>query len=233
MLNMLGHITGVTAIVVDVVAIISIVPLTLRQRLFAAGVAGAWVGLATAVAATGALVYSPDQPIPVVGALFATPLLAAAALSLGSKSFRTALMAIPTELLIGLNALRLLGLLLLMLAVVGRLSGPFPYFAGIGDIITGLLAIPLALRVARGEAASIGAWNAFGALDLFVAVGLGLTSGQGGPLQLFHVGVGSEAMQSLPFSLIPTVLVPFYLITHALVAAQLVARRRTRALAAA
>ena len=233
MLNMLGHITGVTAIVVDVVAIISIVPLTLRQRLFAAGVAGAWVGLATAVAAVGALVYSPDQPIPVVGALFATPLLAAAALSLGSKSFRTALMAIPTELLIGLNALRLLGLLLLMLAVVGRLSGPFPYFAGIGDIITGLLAIPLALRVARGEAASIGAWNAFGALDLFVAVGLGLTSGQGGPLQLFHVGVGSEAMQSLPFSLIPTVLVPFYLITHALVAAQLVARRRTRALAAA
>ena len=99
--------------------------------------------------------------------------------------------------------------------------------------MTGLLAIPLALRVARGEPALIAAWNAFGALDLFAAVGLGLTSGQGGPLQILHVGVGSEAMQSLPFSLVPTVLVPFYLITHAVVAAQLMARRKARALEAA
>lgn len=233
MLNLLGHITGMAAILVDVVAIVSILPMTLNQRLIAASAAGAWIGLAAALAAAGALVYSPEQPIPVVGALFATPLLAAAALWLAAPSFRSALMAIPTEMLIGLNALRLLGVLFLALAAVGRLSGPFPYSAGLGDIVTGLLAIPLARRVARGEPASIAAWNAFGALDLFAAVGLGLTSGQSGPLQLLHVGVGSQAMQSLPFSLVPTVLVPFYLITHAVVAAQLMARRRTRALRAA
>jgi hypothetical protein len=230
MLNMLGHVTGMAAILIDVVAIVSVVPMTFRQRLLAAGVAGGWVGLATALGAVGALAYSPDQPVPVVGVLFVAPLLAAAALSLGSQSFRAALMAIPTELLIGLNALRVVGVLFLALAAVGRLSGPFPYSAGLGDILTGLFAIPFALRVARGEPASIAAWNAFGALDLFAAVGLGLTRGQGGPLQLFHVGVGSEAMQSLPFSLVPTVLVPFYLITHALVAAQLMARRKARAL---
>ena len=233
MLDMLGHITGSATIFVDVVAIVSIAPMTFRQRLVAAGVAGAWVGLATALAAAGALAYSPDQPVPVIGGLFAAPLLAATALWLGSKNFRSAMLAIPTELLIGLNAMRMLGVLFLALAAVGRLSGPFPYSAGIGDIVTGLIAIPLALRVARGEPASIAAWNAFGALDLFAAVGLGLTSGQGGPLQLLHVGVGSEAMQSLPFSLIPTVLVPFYLITHAVVAAQLMARRKTRAFRAA
>jgi hypothetical protein len=221
------------AILVNVVAIVSVVSMTLSQRLAVAGVAGAWVGLATALGAAGALTYSPEQPVPVVGVLFATPLLAAAALWLGSQGFRAALTAIPTELLIGLNALRLLGVLFLALAAVGRLSGPFPYSAGLGDIITGLLAIPLALRVARGEPASIAAWNAFGALDLFAAVGLGLTSGQGGPLQILHVGVGSEAMQSLPFSLVPTVLVPFYLIVHAVVAAQLMARRKARALEAA
>ncbi len=233
MLNMFGHIPGMAAIIVNLVAIVSVVPMTLSQRLVAAGVAGAWVGLATALGAAGALAYSPEQPVPLVGALFATPLLAAAALWLGSQGFRAALMAIPTELLIGLNALRLLGVLFLALAAVGRLSGPFPYSAGLGDIVTGLLAIPLALRVARGEPALIAAWNAFGALDLFAAVGLGLTSGQGGPLQILHVGVGSEAMQSLPFSLVPTVLVPFYLITHAVVAAQLMARRKARALEAA
>jgi hypothetical protein len=168
----------------------------------------------------------------VVGLLFAAPLLAAAALWLGSQRFRAGLMAIPTELLIGLNALRLLGVLFLALAAVGRLSGPFPYSAGLGDIITGLIAIPLALRLARGEPAPIAAWNAFGALDLFAAVGFGLASGQG-PLQRLHVGVGSQAMQALPFSLVPTVLVPFYLIAHAVVAAQRMARRKARALEAA
>lgn len=233
MLNMLGHISGMAAIIIDVVAIVSVVPMTLGQRLVAAGVVGAWVGLATALGAAGALAYSPDQPVPVVGLLFVAPLLAATALWLASPGLRAALLAIPTELLIGLNALRVVGVLFLALAVVGRLSGPFPYSAGIGDILTGLFAIPLALRVARGEPASIAAWNAFGALDLFAAVGLGLTSGQGSPLQLLHVGVGSEAMQSLPFSLVPTVLVPFYLITHAVVATQLVARRKARALRAA
>jgi hypothetical protein len=172
--------------------------MSLGQRLLAAGVAGAWIGMATALGADGALVYSPDQPVPVVGLLFAAPLLAAAALWLGSQRFRAGLMAIPTELLIGLNALRLLGVLFLALAAVGRLSGPFPYSAGLGDIITGLIAIPLALRLARGEPAPIAAWNAFGALDLFAAVGFGLASGQG-PLQRLHVGVGSQAMQALPF----------------------------------
>ncbi|THD49078.1 MAG: hypothetical protein E7774_01795 [Bradyrhizobium sp.] len=226
MLDLLGYMTDSAAIAVNLIAILTVLPLKLRQRLTAAGVAGAWIGLASALGASGALAYSPAQPFPIVGALFATPLLATLAFALGSRGFREALLAIPTELLIGLNALRVLGVLFLALLVVGRLSGPFPYFAGIGDILTGLLAIPLARRVARGEPASIGAWNAFGALDLFVAIGLGLTSGEGGPLQIFHVGAGSLAMQSLPFSLVPTVLVPFYLIVHATIAAQLLARRK-------
>ena len=233
MLNTLGHAAGMATIFIDFAAIVSVVPMTLRQRLIAAGAAGAWVGIATALSAAGALAFSPEQPIPLVGVLFAAPLVAATALWLGSANFRDALLAIPTSLLIGLNTMRVIGGLFLALAVVGRLSGPFPYSAGLGDIITGLIAIPLALRVARGEPAPIVAWNAFGALDLFAAVGLGLTSAEGSPLQILHVGVGSEAMQSLPFSLVPTVLVPFYLLTHAVVAAQLMARRKAQALEAA
>jgi ABC-type uncharacterized transport system permease subunit len=102
----------------------------------------------------------------------------------------------------------------------------------LGDVITGAFAIPLAFAVARGGALprrAIARWNLFGALDLVAAVGLGLTSANGSPVQIFHMGVGSEAMQQLPFCLTPTVLVPFYLITHAVVAAQLIAsRRKTR-----
>jgi len=142
-------------------------------------------------------------------------------------------MAIPMPLLIGLNALRVLGVLFLLLAATGRLSGPFPLSAGWGDIVTGAFAIPLALSVARSQKLPVGAimlWNIFGTLELFVAVGLGMTSAAGSPLQLVHAGVGSDAMQYLPFCLVPTVLVPFYLITHAIIAAQLGARRTAAAL---
>jgi hypothetical protein len=96
-------------------------------------------------------------------------------------------------------------------------------------VITGLFAIPLALMAKRIPARAgwaIAGWNLFGALDLFAAVALGLTSAQGSPLQIFHAGVGSEAMQYLPYSLVPTVLVPFYLVTHAVIAAQLAAGPR-------
>jgi len=64
---------------------------------------------------------------------------------------RSTLMAIPMPLLIGINALRVLGVLFLLLAATGRLSGPFPFSAGLGSIITGAFAIPLALSVARSQ----------------------------------------------------------------------------------
>jgi hypothetical protein len=181
--------------------------------------------------AAGKLAFSPDHPVPLVGVLFATPLLMVGALAL-SPRVRSSLMAIPMPLLIGVNALRVLGVLFLLLAAAGRLSGPFPYSAGLGDIITGALAIPLALSVARSQklpARALMRWNIFGTLDLIAAVSLGITSAAGSPLQLIHVGVGSEAMQYLPFCLVPTVLVPFYLITHAIIAAQLRARRTAAA----
>jgi hypothetical protein len=227
MLDLTGHILGMIAILVTAIAVLSAIPLTLRQKLIAGTGAGAWVGVASALAASGSLAFSPEQPIPVIGVLFALPVATAAALWFLAPRFRAALNAIPLPLLIGLNSLRVFGFVFLALAFVGRLSGPFPYFAGLGDIITGVLAVPLALRVARGETASVRSWNAFGTLDLLLAVALGISSAQGSPLQVFHGGAGSQAMQALPFSLIPTVLVPFFLITHGLIAARISRRSQT------
>jgi hypothetical protein len=229
MLDLVGAVIGMMAVMINLVAIVVALPLSLPQRLSLAAGAGAWVGLATGLAAAGALVFSHAQPVPLVGVLFAVPLIAAGVLWFALPAFRAALMAIPMPLLIGLNTLRVFGALFLILAVHGRLSGPFPYSAGWGDVITGVLAVPvawLAARVPPRGGAAIAAWNLFGALDLVAAVGLGLTTAQGSPLQIIHAGVGSEAMQYLPFSLVPTALVPFYLITHAVIAAQLLARRR-------
>jgi hypothetical protein len=236
MLDLFGAIVGMMAVGINLVAITSVLPGALARRLIVAAIAGGWVGLATGLGATGRLAFSPEHPVPLVGVLFAAPLLIVGALALRYPRVRSALMAIPMPLLIALNALRVFGVLFLLLAAQGRLSGPFPFSAGGGDIITGALAIPLALSVARSQKAPVGAimgWNIFGMLDLFVAVGLGITSAAGSPLHLIHAGVGSEAMQHLPFCLVPTVLVPFYLITHAIIAAQLGAPRAAPALSRA
>jgi hypothetical protein len=116
--------------------------------------------------------------------------------------------------------------LFLLLAAQGRLAGPFPFLAGWGDIITGVFAIPLlfaAVDVKRGGAT--GTWNLFGAADLVLAIFLGVTSAESSPLQLFHSSPGSAAMQHLPWSFVPTVMVPLYLVMHATIWAQLRARR--------
>ena len=228
MLNLIGSITGLATIAVNLVAMSTILDLSLAKRLGLAAIVGAWVGLASGLGASGALQFSPASPAPLIGIVAATAPLVVGALALASRGFRSALMAIPTSLLIGLNSMRILGVMFLFLALEGRLAGPFPFSAGIGDIVTGVFAIPLAIAVANSRSlptAAIARWNWFGSLDLVVAIFLGLTSANGAPVQLIHWGVGSQAMQELPFCLIPTVLVPSYLITHVIVAAQLAARR--------
>jgi len=226
MLDLIGAVVGMSAVAINLVAFTHALGGTLVRRLGLAAIGGAWVGLASGLGAAGQLAFAPN-PLPLIGVLFAVPLLAVGILALGSRSARAALLGIPTPLLIGLNSLRVFGVLFLLLAATGRLSGPFPYFAGLGDIVTGAVALPLA----RMPSAAVRNWNIFGMLDLLVAVGLGITSAAGSPLQLIHAGVGSEAMQYLPYCLVPTVLVPFYLITHAIVAAKLAAVREAPALA--
>ena len=236
MLDLIGSIVGMSAVGINLVVFMQVLPVTTPRRLLLTAIAGGWVGLATGLGAAGLLTFSPEHPVPLVGVLFAVPLLVVGVLALGSQSVRGALLAVPMPVLIGLNSLRVLGVMFLLLAASGRLSGPFPYFAGIGDIVTGALAIPLALGAARTgsvPASAVRRWNLFGTLDLFVAVSLGIASANGSPVQLIHAGVGSEAMQHLPFSLVPTVLVPFFLITHGVVAARLAATRMTSELARA
>jgi hypothetical protein len=192
-------------------------PLRLGPRLaFGAGV-GAWIALAVAVTISGAMNASPL----VLLAMFALP-LAGAVLVATSSACGPVVAAIPVPLIVGLNVMRVLGVLFLFLAAAGRMGGPFPYFAGIGDIITGLFALPVARLAAQNPRdIRVMEWNIFGALDLVVAVSLGLLSVSGSPLQLIHAGAGSAAMVTLPWSLIPLVLVPAYLIGHALVFARL------------
>jgi hypothetical protein len=221
MLDWIGTILLAVAAATVVAAITATLAAGLAARLLFAGLAGAWTGFV--VISANAVNSGPALSFP---AVFFAPLIAVGVLVAVSPKARSAIAGIPLPLVIGLNAFRVFGFLFLLLAAAGRLGGPFPYFAGIGDIITGMFAIPAALLAMRGSLndARIIIWNTFGLLDLVVAVSLGVTSRNGSPLQLIHAGAGSAAISTAPWALIPLVLVPLFIIGHLVVFARMQTR---------
>jgi len=218
LIDFIGTIVLTGVMIVNVNAVISTLAVSRAQRLGLAAGVGLWIGLQVALASAGAY----RAGIPYIGISAAAPLVAALIAVRYAEGFRHALLAAPTSLLVGLNVNRIFGVFFLLLAAAGRLGGPFPQSAGWGDVLVGALALPLAIMIARGRArrGGIVAWNVFGMVDLLAAVGLGLLSAPGSPVQVIDAGVGSSAVTALPWVLIPTVLVPFYLIVHAVVFAQ-------------
>jgi hypothetical protein len=223
MLDALGTILVGLSMAVILTAVLTTMPLRLSARLVVAGSAGAWVGTAAAIAGSGSLA----QPATVL-MLFAAPLIATGLILLAVPAARRAVGGIPLKLLEGLNIVRLGGVFFVLLAFAGRLSGPFPYVAGLGDFVTGALAVPLLWSAANKRQVRdrwVFAWNTFGMLDLIIAVALGFISRDGSPLQLIHGGAGTAAMLTLPWALVPAVLVPFFLIAHSIIFVRLRARR--------
>ena len=222
-LDLIGYVVLTAAVFINVFVFINALTVSPTMRIGLVAAAGVWSGLQLALYAAGAFQAEITNQAPLVGIMVATPLIVTAIAAAASPGVRATLLAVPSHVLIGLNVMRVFGGFFVLLAMVERLSGPFPYFAGFGDVITGLLAIPLAIRAARGNAApgSVFAWNTLGALDLINAVTLGTLSSNGFAFQVFTGGVGSAAVQHMPWLLIPAVLVPFYLITHGIVYAQL------------
>ena len=219
MVDSLGTIVTATLMVVIINAFVVYLEIERSAKLALATAAGLWIGLAAAASASDWLAIS--APFPIMGIFVATPLVAAA-IATAWPGVRAALSNVPTPLMIGLNFGRVFAVLFFVLASQGRLAGPFPFFAGWGDIITGVLAVPLWFAAADGKhAGATMAWNLFGTADLVLAIFLGVTSAGGSPLQIFTAPPGSAAMQQLPWSFVPTVLVPFWLILHAVIWAQL------------
>ena len=64
-------------------------------------------------------------------------------------------------------------------------------------------------------------------LDLVAAVSLGGLSAPGTPFRVFTDGAGSAAMASLPWVMVPTMLVPLYLLIHLTIAVKLRSWRPT------
>jgi hypothetical protein len=111
----------------------------------------------------------------------------------------------------------------------GALPGVFALPAGIGDVLTGLLALPAAIAVATGTAGGRRAatlWNILGLADFAVAIAIGMITSPG-PLQLIVPDVQSIGAGDYPGVLTPAFVVPSSILLHALSLRQL--RRRSQA----
>ena len=231
MVDMIGALALAAVLVIDVTVLVGLAPFERGTKLIAFTAAAAWAVVIVAVAAIGGFAPGAAGPVPAVAFAFAIPVIAGLVAWFASPTFRNGLASVPTAALVGVNAFRVLGFFFLILSADGRLPAPFAPSAGWGDVITGLLAIPLAVMAARDLLPNrlLGLWNAFGALDLLVAVGLGILSAPGTPYQLFGLaGPNTGPLGELPWVLIPTLLVPFYLLTHLVIAAQVWSAREVR-----
>lgn len=225
MLDFIGMVITATVMVLFVNVLTTFMDISRAAKLTLAAVIGFWIGLAAAAAAAGWIKIA--RPVPVVGLFVAVPLLATA-LATAWPAARRAMLSMPMSAMVAINIVRVFAVLFLMLAAEGRLSGPFPYSAAWGDIITGVVAVPVLWLLKDGaarHATAIAAWNLFGTADLVLAIAFGITSSEGSPWQIFP-GPGSDAMQYLPWSFVPTVLVPLWLILHTIIAVQLWGAKR-------
>jgi hypothetical protein len=155
----------------------------------------------------------------VPGALFGiiVPVLGVSAYMLFNQTARGVIQHISVAPLVALHVTRIAGGLFIPLFWEGRLSNPFAYVAGGGDLLSAALAIPTAIVGYRGKPGWkkwVLAWNVIGFADFISAITLGVTSQSGSPFQLFNDLPGTSILGALPWRFIPSYFVPLYLMIH-------------------
>jgi hypothetical protein len=165
-------------------------------------------------------------PVPLLPIAIFLPVILGTPILLRSKRMGQVLDAMPPTWLIALQLYRVFGSVFLVGWAHGVIPGIFALPAGIGDVTTGLLAVPVAIALASGtlegrKAAIL--WNVFGLLDFAVAVGIGLAITPG-PLQLIVPSIPNATGGLYPNVMIPAFAVPSSILLHALSLRQL--RRR-------
>ncbi|PBC10961.1 MFS transporter [Mesorhizobium sp. WSM3859] len=190
-----------------------------------------WLAIAWSAAINGAF-HTDALSLPILPSAIFLPVIIGAPPLLLSKRIGQVLDAMPASWLVALQLYRIFGGWALTAWLHGGLPGAFAVPAGIGDVLTGLLALPAALAVATGtvggrRAATL--WNIIGLADFAVAVTMGVITSPG-PAQLIVPDVQSIGAGAYPGVLTPAFVVPSSILLHMLSLRQL--RRRSRAEAA-
>lgn len=175
-----------------------------------------WLAAAWSAAVKGVFTIASGPPLLPL-AIFG-PVFLGAPLLLLSRRVGQLLDAMPAGWLVGLQAYRVFGATFLAAAIRGTLPGLFGYTAGIGDALTGIFALPVAIAVASDtvegrRAAKI--WNFLGLADLGIAITLGVITSPG-PFQLIVSSAPSIGTAGYPYVLTPAFAVPSSILLHLL-----------------
>jgi hypothetical protein len=188
-----------------------------------------WLGVVSNLAEAGAFQARPGiiSPLPIA---VAVPVLIGLIGLMSSRRIAATVDAAPLGWLIALQVYRVIGGNFIVLWLGGAIPGVFALPAGIGDVLVGLFAIPVALYLASGRPGGVAlavAWNIFGILDLVDALTLGFLSSPG-PLQALALDHPDVLATSYPTVMTPAFAVPLSLILHGLSLWQLRRRARSR-----
>jgi hypothetical protein len=237
MLDLIGALClGASAVLVTSIVIAS-ASMSATSKTIAFMLTYAWLAALVALAAKGVFATGGLGPVPGVPLAFALSTAFGLIAFFTSPRFRAALLSVPMLPLVAVNVFRVEGVFFLILLAQNRVVAQFAHSAGIGDIITGVVAAAIVLLTIAKRPVSNGAlavWNAFGALDLIVAIALGVLTSGLLPTHIFAPPPPNNAVGLLPWLLIPTFLVPFHLLIHLTIATKLAkepsgAQQRTKA----
>ena len=133
-------------------------------------------------------------------------------------SLRAMVDSIPVRSLVAFHAMRLVGVVFLVLAAQGTLSPLFAARAGWGDIAAAAGALALVVvgpPNTKARRVLYLAWSAFAILDLVVAVGTASVVAIRGDVP------GIEALMAAPLILVPMFFVPLLLASHVVIVRRL------------
>lgn len=192
-------------------------------KIFVYGMIVLWFLFALVMGAQGRFQASGQKPPLALGLAVVLPILLFVLAYSRHGAIWAFCQSLDLRVVVGLHFWRIIGLDFVLRYAEGRLPAGFALPAGINDIIIGLTAIPLALAIGRGGPSVrkwFVAWNIFGLLDLFSAIGLGILHSPSSFGILAGSGPTTLLMSELPRSLVPTFLVPIFILLHLLALAR-------------
>lgn len=199
--------TGITVLMASAAAISygaqKLEPRDRHVQWFLYGLIGVWFAVALIPAISGQLSFETLPPYALI------PIIGGTLLSFW-RPLRNLIRAIPSHWLIYIQAYRIAGAVFLYLYFAeGALTRGFALNAGIGDVITGVLALPvgwMVMRQMRGSGIAFVLWTLFGIGDLIVA-----------PASAFVYG--GDGLETFPVSFVPLFLgPPFGILIHIMTA---------------
>jgi hypothetical protein len=182
-----------------------------------------WIATTWTLAAHGVFRGGITRNLPALPVAVLLPVLIAPVFLTGSRGIGALLDATPASWLVGLQVYRVLGGVFLVYWIKGAMPGAFALPAGLGDVATGLLALPAAVWVSSGSGIGrkIGIrWNLLGLTDFAVAIAMGMLTSPG-PAHLLALDHPNTQLATFPTVMIPAFAVPNSILLHILSLRQL------------